>query len=97
MGNDLKNIPQRSASDLHDLNIYGMIVVRRAINNPWRSEMDISQERYLKPSEVCRLLRISRSKLWSLRKSGEFTPSIKLGKSERFTMADIEKLITVPK
>jgi hypothetical protein len=32
-----------------------------------------------------------------LRKSGAFTPSIKLGKSERFTMADIEKLITVPK
>lgn len=59
--------------------------------------MDFNKEQYLKPSEVCALLRISRSKLWSLRKSGVFTPSIKLGKSERFTLADIEKLITVPK
>jgi predicted DNA-binding transcriptional regulator AlpA len=57
--------------------------------------MDITQEKYLKPGEVCKLLRIARSTLWSLRKSGAFTPSIKIGKSERYTMADIEKLITI--
>lgn len=55
--------------------------------------MDITTDRFLKPSEVCALLRIGRTTLWSLRKSGKFPASIKIGNSERFTVADIEKLI----
>jgi predicted DNA-binding transcriptional regulator AlpA len=55
--------------------------------------MDITQERFLKPSEVCAMLRISRSTLWNLRKSGAFPASVKIGNSERFTIADIEKMI----
>ena len=56
--------------------------------------MDISKERFLKPSEVCALLRISRSTLWSLRKTGDFPASFKIGKSERFAYADIEKIVS---
>jgi len=55
--------------------------------------MDITQERFLKPSEVCALLRISRGTLWNLRKSGQFPASIRVGNSDRFTVADIEKMI----
>jgi predicted DNA-binding transcriptional regulator AlpA len=58
--------------------------------------MDITKEKFLKPSEVCAMLRIGRTTLWSLRKSGKFPASIKIGNAERFTVADIEKLI-VPK
>ena len=58
--------------------------------------MDITTDRFLKPSEVCAMLRIGRTTLWSLRKSGKFPASIKIGNAERFTVADIEKLI-VPK
>ncbi len=56
--------------------------------------MDITQERFLKPSEVCAMLRISRSTLWNLRKSGAFPATVKIGKSERFTVADIERLLS---
>lgn len=55
--------------------------------------MDITQERFLKPSEVCAMLRISRSTLWNLRKSGAFPASIKIGNSERFTLGDVAKMI----
>ena len=58
--------------------------------------MDITTDRFLKPSEVCAMLRIGRTTLWTLRKSGKFPASIKIGNSERFTISDIEKLI-VPK
>lgn len=59
--------------------------------------MDISQERFLKPGEVCAMLRISRSTLWSLRKSGDFPASFRIGKSERFAFADIEKIVSANK
>lgn len=59
--------------------------------------MDIFTDRFLKPSEVCKLLRIGRTTLWTLRKSGKFPAGIKIGNSERFTVADIEKLITPAK
>ena len=58
--------------------------------------MDITKDRFLKPSEVCAMLRIGRTTLWSLRKSGKFPASVKIGNAERFTISDIEKLI-VPK
>lgn len=54
--------------------------------------MDISKEKFLKPSEVCRLLRISRGTFHNLRRAGKFPASIKIGNSERFTLADIELL-----
>lgn len=56
--------------------------------------MDNSEERFLKPAEVCAVLRISRSTLWNLRKSGKFPASYMIGKSERFSLADIERLLS---
>ena len=55
--------------------------------------MDITTDRFLKPSEVCAILRIGRSTLWSLRKSGKFPASIKIGNSERFTLGDVATMI----
>ena len=54
-------------------------------------------EEFLKPGEVCKLLRISRQTFHNLRKAGKFPPSIRIGKSERFTLADIERNIQVKK
>lgn len=59
--------------------------------------MDITKEKFLKPGEVCRLLRISRQTFHNLRKAGKFPASIKIGNSERFTLADIERLTRVKK
>lgn len=59
--------------------------------------MDISQQRFLKPSEICAMLRISRTTFWNLRKSGKFPASIRIGESDRFTLADVEALVSVKK
>jgi excisionase family DNA binding protein len=47
----------------------------------------------LSPSEVGRLLGISRSKVFELIASGQLPPSYKLGRSRKFKRTDIEQWI----
>jgi|LakMenEpi03Aug12_release.lakeMendotaPanAssembly.Ray.scaffolds.fasta_scaffold102408_8 predicted DNA-binding transcriptional regulator AlpA len=55
--------------------------------------MDILNDRFLKPSEVCKLLKISRATLWNWQKSGVLPPAFAIGSTCRYSEKDINQMI----
>lgn len=54
--------------------------------------MDISNDRFLRPGEVCKILKISRATLWNWHKSGTLPATLVVGSTCRWSEKDLNNM-----
>lgn len=55
--------------------------------------MSLIQDQFLKIDQVCEILQISRSQFLKLRKQGEYTPTVFIGESPRWSLIELQELL----
>ena len=57
--------------------------------------MNLIQDQFLKIDQACEILQISRSQFLKLRKQGEYTPTVFIGESPRWSAIALQKVLTL--
>jgi predicted DNA-binding transcriptional regulator AlpA len=55
--------------------------------------MTFIEDQFLKIDQVCEILQISRSQFLKLRKQGEYTPTVFIGESPRWSAIELQELL----
>lgn len=55
--------------------------------------MTFINDQFLKMDQVCEILQISRCQFWKLRKQGEYTPTVFIGESPRWSAIELQKAL----
>ena len=57
--------------------------------------MSLINDQFLKIDQACEILQISRSQFLKLRKQGEYTPTVFIGESPRWSAIALQKVLTL--